>query len=247
MSTLASVFGYGLLSARAAASVAGRFYYATDTTLMYRDNGSTWDTLGVGTGSIATDTIWDAAGDLVQGNGADTAVKLSAGATGKVLQAAGSSAAVAWKYPPGYEIDYVEFTSNVACTATTEATANTVVTSNAVTFDGSMIVNIEFFSIGVETPAANVIGRLWLYEKVGAAAAASIGEIGLLNGDGGTSSGIMRQSAHLVRRMTPTAASVIYSIRGSVASGTMTVDAGAGGTATPFPGYIRITKVSGGA
>ncbi len=92
MSTLATVFGYGLLSARAAASVAGRFYYATDTTLMYRDNGSTWDTLSVGTGSMATDTLWDASGDLAQGTGANTGAKLTLGTQGKVLKAGASSA-----------------------------------------------------------------------------------------------------------------------------------------------------------
>lgn len=97
MSTLASVFGYGLLSARAAASVAGRFYYATDTSLMYRDNGSTWDTLAVGAGSVATDTIWDAAGDLVQGTGANTAAKLSVGSAGYGLQVVSGSAA--WVAP----------------------------------------------------------------------------------------------------------------------------------------------------
>jgi hypothetical protein len=36
----------GLLSARPAAGVAGRVYYATDTFASYRDNGTTWDTLG---------------------------------------------------------------------------------------------------------------------------------------------------------------------------------------------------------
>ncbi len=57
MSTLASVFGYGTVASRPAASVAGRFWYGTDTSLMYRDNGSTWDTLtlaGAGTGTVTT-------------------------------------------------------------------------------------------------------------------------------------------------------------------------------------------------
>lgn len=36
-------------------------------------------------GSVATDTIWDAAGDLVQGTGANTAAKLSIGGAGKSL------------------------------------------------------------------------------------------------------------------------------------------------------------------
>lgn len=53
-----------------------------------------------GSGSVATDTIWDAAGDLAQGTGADAAAKLSAVATGKVLASKGVGVAVAWDYPP---------------------------------------------------------------------------------------------------------------------------------------------------
>jgi hypothetical protein len=44
--------------------------------------------------SVATDAIWDAAGDLAVGSGADTAARLAKGADGTVLQMA--SAAVGW-------------------------------------------------------------------------------------------------------------------------------------------------------
>ena len=44
--------------------------------------------------TIANDTIWDAAGDLVQGTGANTAAKLTKGAEGKLLRAGATS--VAW-------------------------------------------------------------------------------------------------------------------------------------------------------
>jgi hypothetical protein len=47
---------------------------------------------GVGSGNtVATDTIWDAAGDLVQGTGADTAAKLTKGAAGTVLVSGSSN------------------------------------------------------------------------------------------------------------------------------------------------------------
>jgi hypothetical protein len=47
--------------------------------------------------SVATDTLWDAAGDLVQGTGANTSAKLSAGATaGMYLRSAGPAAANVW-------------------------------------------------------------------------------------------------------------------------------------------------------
>lgn len=51
-----------------------------------------------GSGSVATDTIWDAAGDLAVGTGADTAAKLSAGSTsGHVLTSNGAGAAPSWQ------------------------------------------------------------------------------------------------------------------------------------------------------
>ncbi len=56
---------------------------------------------GVGTSSttVATDTIFDAAGDLVQGTGANTSAKLSAGTSGKVLTSNGAAAALTWETP----------------------------------------------------------------------------------------------------------------------------------------------------
>lgn len=44
----------------------------------------TWNTPS-GTGAVASDTIWDAAGDLAVGSGADTAAKLTKGADGGML------------------------------------------------------------------------------------------------------------------------------------------------------------------
>lgn len=54
--SLAAAIGYGLASARPAAGIAGRLYYATDTSTLSRDNGSSWDslTLAGGTGTLAT-------------------------------------------------------------------------------------------------------------------------------------------------------------------------------------------------
>jgi hypothetical protein len=50
---------------------------------------------------LATDSLWDAAGDLVQGSGANTAAKLSAGTAGKVLTSNGAAAALTWETPSG--------------------------------------------------------------------------------------------------------------------------------------------------
>ena len=48
--------------------------------------GLEWGTVSGGAGSVATDVIFDAKGDLPVGTGADTAVKLIAGANGTYLK-----------------------------------------------------------------------------------------------------------------------------------------------------------------
>jgi hypothetical protein len=73
-----------------------------------------------GSSSVATDTIWDAAGDLVQGTGADTAAKLSAGTAGQVLTSAGAAAANAWG--PGPAIVQVKTANSASRDATTAVT-----------------------------------------------------------------------------------------------------------------------------
>lgn len=53
---------------------------------------------GVG-GSVATDAIWDAAGDLAVGSGANTAAKLTKGSNGDVLTV--TAGTVGWAAPAG--------------------------------------------------------------------------------------------------------------------------------------------------
>lgn len=184
---------------------------------------------------LSTDTLWDAAGDLVVGSGANTAAKLSMGATnGMALQRV--SGAVAWALPPGYEFDYVALTGNVAPTATTEGTANTVVTANAVTFDGSTVVIIEFF-VPYARPDTAAAGRLlsfYLYDG-----ASSIGRLGAMLTPAAAGDS---KPVYLRHRLTPSAAAHTYSIRAAVNAGTGGINAGAGGSTADMPGFIRITK-----
>ncbi len=73
------------------------------------DTGAAWivDSTGTatavsgGSGDVATDAIWDAAGDIVQGTGANAAAKLGAGTAGHVLTSNGAAAAVSWQAPSG--------------------------------------------------------------------------------------------------------------------------------------------------
>lgn len=82
---------------------------------------------GVG-GSVATDTIWDAAGDLVQGTGANTAAKLSAGTAGKVLTSNGAAAALTWETPSS-----TSYVGALVTHSTTQSIPNNAFT--ALTFD----------------------------------------------------------------------------------------------------------------
>ncbi len=58
----------------------------------------TWDT-PTGGGSVATDAIWDAAGDLAVGSGANTAAKLTKGSDGQVLTVDPATHLLVWATP----------------------------------------------------------------------------------------------------------------------------------------------------
>jgi hypothetical protein len=76
-----------------------RLFIDTDEKLKMIDHASlvTDFTPGAG-GSVATDAIWDAAGDLAVGSGADTAAKLTKGSDGTVLTM--TAGAVGWAAVP---------------------------------------------------------------------------------------------------------------------------------------------------
>jgi hypothetical protein len=80
---------------------AGSLYACSDHDLIYQSDGATWATWATlgSSGSVATDAIWDAAGDLAVGSGANTASKLTAGSEGEVLTIA--SGVPSWETAPG--------------------------------------------------------------------------------------------------------------------------------------------------
>jgi hypothetical protein len=225
-----------------AAPAAGhqRIYVDSTSHLPMIVNSAGTDTaLGGGSGEmVATSTIWDAAGDLVQGTGANTGAKLTAGTAGQFLKSAGAAAANLWAFPPGYEIDYIEKTSNTSITATTEATANTIVTGAAVAYDGSTVVLIEFyaFSMNVPTGTTGLSITAYLYDG-----SSSIGFLGRVRSPATASA--QEVTVRMARRLTPSNATHTYSIRAAVTSGTGSVDAGAGGSGNVVPCFMRITKV----
>lgn len=77
------------------------WYNATANTLYVCESNSAgaavWSLVtGAGGGSVATDTIWDAAGDLAIGSGADTAVRLARGTALQILQTNSGGTNIEW-------------------------------------------------------------------------------------------------------------------------------------------------------
>jgi hypothetical protein len=141
-------------------------------------------------------------------------------------------------YILAFQRSYVEFTAAVNITATTEATANTVVTSAAVAYNGTDIVMVEFFAPYVHPAvAAGATISFYLYDG-----ASSIGALGVLSTEAAAQ--ISFGPMHLMRRITPSAATHTYSIRSKVSTGTGVVSAGAGGNGNDMPGFIRITRAN---
>lgn len=97
--TVAGILLTGTHGSRPSSGVSvGTLYACSTHSLIYQtsDTGSTWGTwatLGVTT-TVATDAIWDAAGDLAVGSGADAAARLAKGSEGGHLTI--SNGAVAW-------------------------------------------------------------------------------------------------------------------------------------------------------
>lgn len=157
------------------------------------------------------------------------------GAASQVVGYGGSSGTGAWVYPPGYELDYVQITSPVTNATGTPATA---ITGNAVTYDGATRVKLEVSASALYvTGASGTSSKLHLFE-------------------GSTDLGILAQlydalgSAELdapVYRavfLTPTAGAHTYLIKLARDDGTGTAGlvAGAGGAATAYPAWYRITR-----
>jgi hypothetical protein len=211
-------------------------YAKTDGLLYQKDDAGTETLLaGGGAGAVATDAIWDAAGDLVQGTGANTAAKLALGAAGTVVRSTGS--ANAYAYPPGYELDYVEITTGVTITGTAFASETTIVTGTSQAYTAEPIF-VHFFSPGVDFDATAAGEALIILLYDGSTA---IGRLDTIIADT-TATARKASSGHY--RFTPTADTHQYIVKAYKASGsTAAVGAGAAGGNVNVPAFLRITKV----
>jgi hypothetical protein len=135
------------------------------------------------------------------------------------------------------DLAYVEYTANVSITATTEGTAQQIVTAPAITYAATPIM-VEFYSPGI-SPDAGIVGRtLILVLEDGTT---PLGQIAAVSTPG-TGAGIY--PTYVVRKLTPTAASHTYNVRGYVSAGTGTVRAGTGGAGNYIQGFIRVTGIA---
>ena len=128
------------------------------------------------------------------------------------------------------DLAYAEFTSNVDCQTGTVGSPITIVTAPAFTADGTSSYTVEFYCVYYSV-AAGVTLEIDLWEG------SSLGMLAANNSAGNTPGGVLR------RKLTPSAASHTYSIRGYVSAGAgiASAVAGAGGSGgTSLPGYIRV-------
>ena len=171
-------------------------------------------------------------------SGAISGVTVSGTAASGQVPVASSSSAGAWGYPPGFEINYTQATATVNIGSTTEATGTTILSPGAITFDGTAVL-VTFFSPDVRLPSAaagnNVI--VSLFES-----ATQITRLAVVITPSVTAQGGVPICAQY--RFTPTAAAHTYTVTAVASSltGTPSVGAGAGGTATDAPMFVRFQK-----
>lgn len=142
VSSLASPSGYkNITVTNVAGSTASPFANSDAITFEFTRAG---DVGSSGTAQVATDPIWDAAGDLAVGTGADTAARLAKGADRTVLQMA--SGAVGWAEMPGRLLAVHEYAVSVDYDTSSATFADVDATNMAVTFtapaSGNVIVRL---------------------------------------------------------------------------------------------------------
>lgn len=132
------------------------------------------------------------------------------------------------------ELDYVERTTQMDVTATTFATAQTFITSNSITVDGSTKIAIEGHMPYV-LPATDKTIYATLWEDSS--------DLGIV-ASGKRQTGDQYAQYYFYRVRTPAAGSHTYYIKGLTDSGTGHLGAGAGGSGTYAPAYLRLSRIT---
>lgn len=195
------------------------------TTLALTDpvNGTVADANLIASNNAAIKTVIN--GGIDSSNitdGAITNADISASAA-----IAGSKLGTGLNGPPGTEVDYQEFLTDVSITATTEATAQLVVASSSIAYAGQLIV-VEFWCPGIATSGSNPI--LTLIDNAGGAVL------------GGVTPAAPGTIPYIKRRFIAPSATKSYRVVAWVVTPTASIQSGAGGAGFRLPGWIKITK-----
>ena len=135
-----------------------------------------------------------------------------------------------WIAVPGQELDYVQITANPAgITATSEATSQTVIAGDSVYYDGSRV-KVSFFIPKLSSSASLTVTYVVYRDTT------VVGQV-----FGGTVNTTL-QGTDFEIFDTPAVGAHTYKVAAFVSAGTLTANAGAGGSGNLVPGWLRVTK-----
>lgn len=192
-------------------------------------------------GDITADDAWAAKGDLIAGTGDGTAAILTAGTNGHVLTL-DDGEATGMKWAAGgagiTEHAYVTGTSSVTVSSESEASPTSVISTSSIDV-GSGAIDIEFFCYSFRVAdGVTLVLNLW-------EGSTDKGRIALIqNGLSGDGNDYIRNAFTCKYRYTPGSGAKTFSIRAWQDSSGQDplLGAGAGGTGTALPMFLRITS-----
>jgi hypothetical protein len=229
------VYAQGTDAARIArAHLAGTFFYATDTTISWYDDGATWRQIGpLEATVIANGHRTGTLAARPAANAVSAGTLYFAADNGFVYRSDGA----AWTLMSsraGAEYDYKQITASVTGIAvTTEGTAAAVITGNSVNFDGDRV------KIEVSVPSSRIDAGV-SFTGVILRDGTAIGETFLGANGWGSSSILAPAKGELFD--TPSAAAHQYAFKAFVSSGTADAQAGLGGAGAKVPAFLRVTR-----
>jgi hypothetical protein len=150
---LKDVIGYGTHAARPAAGSEGALYYETDTDTLFRDNGSTWDALALGSVSPLTTK-----GDLFVYGSSDA--RLPVGSNGQVLTA-DSTQALGVKWAAGGGGGSLTTVSNYLSANVTLTNANQYYDGPSVSCAAGTWLLIGQVSFNISGTGTDFVAKLW--------------------------------------------------------------------------------------
>lgn len=212
MTTFATLIGRGLLSARPAAGTPGALYYATDTSTMYRDNGTSWDNVEGAGAALTVDEVdgSPSVANVTHITFSNGTVTDNTGGHVTVTNSGGGSGAAG-------ELGYAEITAAVTTTSTTMVDATGLSVTVTVPSGGRAVRITAYFPLFDTTAAASVRLQAQIYDVT--ASAVLQNSYQTIGAGTQTASG----EAHIVQaRHVPAAGSRTYKVRFMTESGTVT-------------------------